>query len=248
MSIAIGWLDFVIVVVVLLSTAFAVWRGFVSETLSIVAWAAGAFATLYFGPWFARFISTLISPPWLASVAGYGFIFLAVVIPLSFVSYRFAEDVKRSPVSGLDRALGGAFGVVRGLAIVGLAYILFSAITPLANHPRWVKEAAFLPLVQSSAEVLLSLVPDQGINIGQFDPQPAKARASAPAKDPIAAKIQETQPISTKAATEKPKVLPKIKPVTGSNAAVQKKGSKSYGATDRQALDKLIEATGKSGK
>ena len=242
MNFAIGWLDLMIVVVVLVSTAYAVWRGFVSETLSIIAWAAGAFAALYFGPWFSRFVSTLMSPAWLADVVGYGFIFLAVVIPLSFVSYRFAEDVKRSPVSGLDRALGGAFGVVRGLAVVGLAYILFSAITPISNHPRWIKEAALLPLVQSSAQVLLSLVPDQGINVGQFNPQPATP------KDPIAAKIQETQPVTTSPNAEKTAVSPKVKPSTGSNAAVQKKGQKAYGATDRQALDRLIEATGKSGK
>ena len=35
----------------LISATYAAWRGFLSETLSIFAWAAAAFATLYFGPW-----------------------------------------------------------------------------------------------------------------------------------------------------------------------------------------------------
>src|SRR5690242_17211133 len=170
MNLAVDWLDTVIVLIVLVSAGYAIWRGFVSEVLGIAAWAAGAFATLYFGPWFARFVRTLMSPEWLADVVGYGFTFLAVVIPLSFMSHRFSEGVKRSPVSQLDRALGGAFGVVRGLAIAGLAYILFTYFVPIENHPRWLKQASLLPLVQGSAEVLLSLVPDQGIELHPYNP------------------------------------------------------------------------------
>ena len=52
-----------IVLVVLVSAGYAAWRGFVSETLSIFAWAAAAFATLYFGPWLAPHGARPVSPP-----------------------------------------------------------------------------------------------------------------------------------------------------------------------------------------
>jgi membrane protein required for colicin V production len=42
--------DVLVVLTLIVSTALAIWRGFVRETLSIFAWAAAAFATLYFGP------------------------------------------------------------------------------------------------------------------------------------------------------------------------------------------------------
>ena len=64
MNFAADWLDIVIVLLVLVSMGYAIWRGFVSEVLSILAWAAGAFACLYFGPWFARLgVPTCLAPP-----------------------------------------------------------------------------------------------------------------------------------------------------------------------------------------
>ena len=79
----------------------------------------------------------VITPSWLAVIVGYGAVFLAVVIPLSFLSFRFSQGVKKSPVSALDRALGAAFGVVRGLAVIGIDYLIFSAIIPIPEQRGW---------------------------------------------------------------------------------------------------------------
>jgi len=204
-----SYVDVVVVLIVLVSTAYAIWRGFVSETLSIFAWAAAAFAALYFGPLIAPFARGLISPRWLGTVASYVIVFLVVLIPLSFISFRFAQDVHNSPVGALDRSLGGIFGVVRGLAVVGIAYIVFSAFVPVPAQPAWITEAGTLPVIQSSAEVILSLVPDQGVKIGRNEIVPPAHKEAAK---------------SVKA------------------------HKKTYGAADRRALDKLIEATGNGDK
>ncbi|HUJ03561.1 MAG TPA: CvpA family protein [Rhizomicrobium sp.] len=160
-----SYVDVGVAGIVLVSAGYAIWRGFVSETLSIISWAAAAFAALYFGPSIAPHAKSLISPPWLATAASYLVVFVAVLIPLSFVSFRFAENVHNSPVGALDRTLGGIFGVVRGLAVVGLAYIVFSAFVPVPTQPAWIKNASSLPFIQSTAQVILSLVPDQGVKI-----------------------------------------------------------------------------------
>src|SRR4249919_1369272 len=85
---------------------------------------------------------------------------MAIFIPFAFISHRFSETVKHSPIGPLDRALGIAFGVVRGLVIVGLAYMAFTYFVPIKQHPTALTEARSLPLIQSSAEVLLSLAPE----------------------------------------------------------------------------------------
>ena len=54
MNVAFQFVDVVVVLVIIASTVYATYRGFVSETLSIFAWVAAAFATLYFGPWLAH--------------------------------------------------------------------------------------------------------------------------------------------------------------------------------------------------
>src|SRR5712691_6413767 len=112
MSLAFSFVDLLAIVVVLGSAAYATWKGFVSETLSIVGWAAAAFASLYFGTWAGERLHGLISSDWLAMLACYAIVFMIVLIPLSFGSNRFAEGVRQSPVGPLDRVLGATFGVV----------------------------------------------------------------------------------------------------------------------------------------
>jgi hypothetical protein len=130
-----------------------------------------------------------------------------------------------------------AFGIVRGMVVIGLAYLAFTYFVPIRQHPRWLAEARLLPAVQATSEVLLSLVPGQNSHVASVQPR-SEAIRQAPAPDgqtrrhdPVADIIRRN------AATEAPKP-----------AAMQqqeaRKDAKRYGAQDRQALDKLIEATG----
>ncbi len=85
-ALGITYIDPLVVIVVVLSAIYATWRGFVSETLSIFAWAAAAFATLFFGPRLAPIARGLFASPLLGVMVGYIAIFLVVLIPLSFLS------------------------------------------------------------------------------------------------------------------------------------------------------------------
>jgi len=223
MNLSFNLIDFLVVAVVLVSAGYAAWRGFVSETLSIFAWAAAAFGTLYFGPWVVPLAHDLISTPWLGSLAAYAAVFLIVLIPLAFVSHRFSESVKHSALGPLDRGLGIAFGVVRGLLVVGLAYLAFTFFVPIAKQPAAVAQARLLPLMQSSGEVILSLVPNQ-------DHADFAGQLAAPGKpDELGQLIQRHDSQATAEPAKKP-----VK--TNTKAA-----SKTYGAKDRQALDSLLK-------
>src|SRR4051812_27283247 len=123
MSLSFNIVDYLIILVVLVSAGYAAWRGFMSETLSILAWIAAAFATLYFGPLVVPRAREWISIPWLGSLAAYAGVFLVFFVPLAFLSHRFSQSVRHSAIGTLDRLLGVGFGVVRGLAVVGLIYL-----------------------------------------------------------------------------------------------------------------------------
>jgi hypothetical protein len=173
------------------------------------------------------------------------------------MSHRFSQSVKSSPIGPLDRVAGLAFGVVRGLVIVGLAYLAFTYFVPIRKQPLWVTEAKLLPIVQDTADVLLTLVPNkshdyayvpQHEEIHQAPPQderkPDQERnarnqpASAPLKpdlrhDPMAELIRKAE--------KAPKSGQKDQAVQQKSAAT---APKSYGASDRQALDKLVQTGG----
>src|ERR1700676_3323476 len=136
MNLTFNFIDFLLVAVIVISAGYAAFRGFLSETLTIFAWAAAAFATLYFGPWLIPMARSMISLQWLAPVAAYAGVFLVVFLPLSFMIHRFSQTVKNSSIGPLDRGLGIAFGVVRGLVIVGLAYLAFTYFTPVRQQPQ----------------------------------------------------------------------------------------------------------------
>ncbi len=155
----ISWVDLAVVGIVVISTILAVLRGFVRETLSIFSWAAAALATLYFGPAATVLLRSHISTPLAAPLIAYIGIFLVVLIVLSFASHRLSEAVRRSRIGALDRSLGIPFGILRGLALVGFAYLAFSLLIPVRSQPPWLAHARFLPLIQGSSDALLALVP-----------------------------------------------------------------------------------------
>jgi membrane protein required for colicin V production len=240
MSLAFTFVDLLVVAIVVVSTIFAVWRGFISETLSIVGWAAAAFASLYFGGWVAVLMERMISPLWLAYVAGYVAVFVVVLIPISFASFRFSQSVKSSSAGPLDRSLGAAFGVARGLAIVGGLYILFSLVVPLKDHPRTVREAKLLPLIQTSAEVLIALAPSDERPLAR---ERIGVTSTATAPTGVAA---QPHPKTIDDAFALPAPKPKPKPAALAQTT-HKHAAKTYGANDRHALDNLIQNSGDGG-
>jgi membrane protein required for colicin V production len=192
----ITWVDLIVALVVVASMGFAIYRGFVRETLSMFSWAAAAFATLYFG----RYVVPLMTPhfsPLMADVMAYSAVFVLVLLPLSFIGHRVSQSVQGSPVGPVDRSLGAAFGVLRGLAVVAMLYIVYSLIVPVHAQKGWITSARSLPLIQTSAKVLLSLLPS---NQSEF----VQKRTGKPTTDTVDA-ASKTAP--------KPKEAPKTKVV-----------------------------------
>lgn len=168
-------IDLVVIAIISISALVALWRGLVRETFSIFEWVASAYVALRFAPTFQPMVAGIIAPAWVAWVAAFVGTFLIVFIPLSILTHRFAEIVKRSDVGAIDRALGLVFGIGRGLVIVGLAYIAFASFVPLESHPAALTSARLFPLIQNSSDVLLSLMPESGSEGGTVSQDEAPA-------------------------------------------------------------------------
>lgn len=221
-NVPITGIDVLVVLVVLVSGGFAMWRGLVSETLTIVDWILAAFIALRFTPTFQPLLREMISPSWLEYIVVFIGTFLLMFIPLSILNHRLSEAVKKSDIGPVDRVLGLVFGVFRGLVIVGLSYIAFAAMVPLRDHPEALTRATTFPLIRQTAEVLLGLAPGNALAAAQ-----ARAEAVLPARAASASQ-QRTGPAPKAEAPQSQSGEP----------------AKTYGAGDRRALDRLIETTG----
>jgi hypothetical protein len=140
--------------------------------------------------------------------------------------------------------------VVRGLVIVGIAYLAYTYFNPIREQPRWLTEAELLPVVQSTAQVLLTVIPDGPQNFS-YEPAPREevrqapsgvdVRVSTPPASPPANTGRDPMADLIRSQGNANRVSPAPRPVQQKSAGP---ASKSYGATDRQGLEKLLETGG----
>ncbi|HEX4079757.1 MAG TPA: CvpA family protein [Rhizomicrobium sp.] len=156
----INWVDILVVAVIVISTLIAVLRGFVRETLSILAWSAAIAAAFYFGPAATRWLRHYISTPFAAPLLAYIGIFVVMLIPFSIASHRLSQMVRNSAIGMLDRGLGIPFGILRGLVLVGVAYLAVCFVMPFRAQPPWLTHARLLPILQYSSKAVSSIIPD----------------------------------------------------------------------------------------
>ncbi|HKM72977.1 MAG TPA: CvpA family protein [Stellaceae bacterium] len=153
-------LDLAVLGVIALSAVFAFARGFVRETLSIVAWVGAALITLYGFNQVYGVVIRFVTTPLLADlVAGAG---LAVIslIGLTILTGYLARFVHSTALSPIDRTLGLIFGLARGAVLVSLAYLLLDVSLPQNDRPVWVRQAKSEPFLTQGADILRSVLPE----------------------------------------------------------------------------------------
>ena len=195
---SINIVDLAVAVVVLISAAFAFYRGFVRESLAIAGWVGAAFATVWLYPVARPYANEFLGKEWLGDVATGGTIFLVSLVILWLLAHAIVIRVKDSPLNALDRSLGFLFGVARGVVLVALAYM---AMTRAVWHdgetrPKWLTEARSLPIIDRSAGLLIALVPEGTFNlpVEGFDAIQKKEEALKEAielKDALQRKVEE---------------------------------------------------------
>ncbi len=153
--------DIAVILVILISGLLAFFRGLVHEVLAVISWIGAALATIYGFPYARPYATDLITVPLIADmVAGVG-IFLVTLILLSVLTNFIAHRIRQSALGPLDRSLGLIFGFLRGAALIAVAWVVFALLMPREDHPRWLVEAKVRPLVERSAVLLVSILPER---------------------------------------------------------------------------------------
>jgi membrane protein required for colicin V production len=155
-----NWLDLGVVAFFVLSAIFAFARGFVREAFSVVAWVGAAMITLYGFAWAYGMVDPYVHNPLLSQViAGFGLFVLSLLV-LTMVTGILARMVHATGFSPIDRTLGFAFGLARGLFLVCAAYLLISVTLPENDWPPWLREARSKPYLNEGADLLKGFLPE----------------------------------------------------------------------------------------
>ena len=141
--------DYLIVLVLVVSAGVGFWRGFVKEALSLL--------TLLVAIWLAWRFAALVEPKltnWAADqevriLIARGVIFALALVLGALASWVARQLIRHTGLTGVDRMLGGAFGFARGVLIVGLLVLALDFLD--LDQDGWWQSARFRPYAEQVA-------------------------------------------------------------------------------------------------
>jgi len=128
--------DWVLLTLLLLSVLLGLWRGLMFEVLSVAGWVAAFLLAQAFAddvvPWLPI---DRVAPP-LQIAIGFALVFIVVAFIGGLIAWGVQKLVASVGLRPVDRVLGGAFGLARGLVIL-LAVALVITMTQLQSAAWW---------------------------------------------------------------------------------------------------------------
>lgn len=149
--------DYIVAAAVLLSLVFGAVRGFLRESVALLGWLVGLWLAWRYAYVVEPFLGGALTDTELQSWLARALVLMAVVIASWLLGAMLSWLVQRSGLTlGVDRLLGGLFGLVRGAVIVGFAVMLGQA-AELQDEPWW-RESKLMPVAVQMATVLRGYV------------------------------------------------------------------------------------------
>lgn len=164
-------LDFIVFGVLGISALVGFWRGAAIEIVSMVALVAAAVLAIYGLPYTAPLGHQVFHSDWLAAAFAGVVTFVVVYVVLRLMGAVIARRIQQTQFLGtLDRSVGLAIGLARGLIVLGALNLMFNAATPPDLQPKWITEARTWPLTQNMGRMLQAFAP-KGMDIaGRLKP------------------------------------------------------------------------------
>ena len=139
-------LDWLLLVLVLMSTLVALMRGFVKEALSLVTWVFAFFIATLFAPGMEVLLEDTIESDEIRQISAFVLLFVATLVVGSLASYLAGQLIKMTGLSLFDRLLGMGFGVVRGVVVtVVLAMVMQLSLQAADAKPDWYADSTLIP-------------------------------------------------------------------------------------------------------
>lgn len=150
--------DVALLLVLVLFAGIGAWRGLVREFVSLLTWIVAALAAWVFADEVAAMFAGLTPEQPLRQMLAFVVIFVVVFIAGSFVGLVLHKLVNRSAgLRTVNRIGGGAIGLLRGVAIVVIAFLL-AGLTAFPQRAWW-RDAALAPVFQRVAGYAAQYLP-----------------------------------------------------------------------------------------
>lgn len=153
------WIDYIIIGILVFSTAVSVIRGFIREAWSLVIWGCAFFVAGYFYPYVSEYFTDFADQK-IRHLIAMSLLFIAMLLIGTIINYVLDSLVKRTGLSGPDRILGMFFGALRGVLIVAALLLFLENFTHFSQNNAWT-QSRLIPEFHSIMKWLLTLLKEK---------------------------------------------------------------------------------------
>lgn len=158
-------LDWICVAILLTSLLVGAWRGLVVEVLSLASWVAAFFLAQLLAPDVAAKLPMAGAAEPVRYAAGFVLVFVATLVAGALVGFVVSKLLSAVGLGALNRLLGAAFGVLRGVVLI-LAATVVVKMTPWSTSTSWQESVG----ARWASEALVVLKPMLPQEFGKYLP------------------------------------------------------------------------------
>ncbi len=150
--------DYAVLGIIGISVFISLIRGFIREFLALVSWVVAFVVARTYTSEIVPLLPLDIPTDALRYLAAFMILFLATLLVSSLLSIALTQLIKGLKLGWLNRALGGVFGILRGVCIVSILVFL-AGFTNIPKDDRW-RSAMFSSPLEVFVKHLLVWVPE----------------------------------------------------------------------------------------
>ncbi len=140
--------DWFILVVLIASGIISFTRGFTKEFLSLFLWVAAFIAAISLEFLATPRINEFIGNEEISKIVSYIFVFIVFIFVGGIVIKFISKLIKWSGASGFDRFLGVLFGLIRGLIVL---FVIFLLLPSSLKTTDLISNSKITPIIQKYA-------------------------------------------------------------------------------------------------
>jgi membrane protein required for colicin V production len=151
--------DWILLGVLVFSLLVGAWRGLVFEVLSVLGWVAAFFLAQWLAPDVAGWLPITSTAEPVRYAAAFVLTFIGVVFVAGLLTALIKRLVDAIGLRPVDRTMGAAFGLVRGVVLLLAAAVVIN-MTPLKDSLWW-QESQGAHLLSAALQGLKPALPEQ---------------------------------------------------------------------------------------
>lgn len=138
---------------------FGLIRGFVMETLSLIAWVLAVFAIRMFHAPVSAILTEYVGTTSGAAALAFVLVFGVTFTIGKLIARTLGERTRKSVLGPVDRVLGGGFGAIKGLIGATLLFLAFTLVYDTIYgggtlRPEWLRSSRTFPLLDASGRAV----------------------------------------------------------------------------------------------